>query len=177
MRRLLVFVSLVQIFLAACAGPASPEIEQPAPTATAAPATATAAQPALPTSSADLAELAGVYTISLTQEQLLAAGVPQMLAIGSQGTWQLTLTADGMAQIAQVTDIGVRARAEGPYSLSPSELFFGPDTGDYACSGFGVGQGSYRWSLAGDQLTLEMLEDECEDRSVLFVAGALTRIE
>jgi hypothetical protein len=176
MRNLVVLAILVSTLPAACASPAPVEPTQPpASTEAPVPASETPAQVALPESSEDLAAIAGVYVVTLTQEALAAAGVPQMLAIGSEGTWQLTLTADGLARIAQVTDIGVRSRAEGPYSLTPGELYFGPDAGDYACTQFGVELGSYRWALSGDQLSLTVVDDACDDRRVLFVAGPLTR--
>jgi hypothetical protein len=176
MRSLLVFSALAGLILAACAGPDNPEptassasatpADSPTPTTEAVTATT---QP-LPTASVALAEIAGIYTVSLTQDDLTAAGVPLMLAVGSAGTWRLTLTHDGVARLAQVTDIGIRPRAAGPYSLSATELFFGPDEGDYACSKYGVGQGSYTWRLEGDALQLSVIQDECEDRSVVFRA-------
>jgi len=115
-------------------------------------------------------QVAGTDEVTLTREQRMEAGASSMLAVASEGVWQLELTSAGDARLAQGTDLGMRLRAAGPYRLYPDMIVFWADTGDYACSQFGVEQGSYGWKLDGGPLSLSLLEDECEDRWVIFVA-------
>ena len=163
--------------LSACAGqgtsaPAAPTLTAaPAETATEAPVEAAT----FPPSSEPYESIAGTYEVSLTEDELTAAGAGLMLATGSQGTWQLELTDDGTARILQESAIGLRPRAEGPYSLTAGEIYFGADTGDYACTNFDVQQGSYAWELTGGQLSLTVLNDDCEDRRILLIVKPLTR--
>lgn len=179
MTRLFLLACLLSAGLAGCGSPATPSPAPVSPSqAPSAGETASALPPTpviLPTSSVPLESIAGTYVVTLTEDQLTAAGAAFMLAVASKGTWQLELTNDGIARLSQETDIGMRPRAEGPYSLSADQLILGADTGSYACTKFGVEQGTYQWKLEGDQLNLTAIADECEDRSVLFIVGSWTK--
>jgi hypothetical protein len=119
--------------------------------------------------------ITGRYSVTLTKEQLFDAGASFMLATGAPGTYQLELTNDGIARLSEATDIGLRLRAEGPYTLFEHEIRFGADRGDYACTKYEVEQSSYKWTLKDGQLSLTVIEDGCEDRRIVFIAQLWVR--
>jgi hypothetical protein len=119
--------------------------------------------------------IAGTYLVTLTKEQLSDAGASFMLATGAPGTYQLELTNDGIARFSQATDIGLRLRAEGPYTLFEHEIRFGADSGDYACTKYGVEQSSYKWVLKDGQLRLTVIEDDCDDRRFVYITQPWVR--
>ena len=120
--------------------------------------------------------IAGTYVVTLTEEGLRTAGVNNFFTNDLKNrTWQLEFTKDGVARLSEGTDIGMRLRAEGPFTLSSDEIAFGADTGDYACAKFEIEQGAYQWKLDGDQLILAVTEDECEHRGVIYSTQPWTK--
>lgn len=120
--------------------------------------------------------IAGTYLVTLTEQGLTAAGVNNFFTNDLKNrTWQLEFTKDGVARLSEETDIGMRLRAEGPFTLSVDEITFGADTGVYACAEFGIEQGTYGWKLESDQLTLAVTEDECEHRGVIYSTQPWTK--
>jgi len=115
--------------------------------------------------------IAGTYVVTLTEEGLTAAGIGFRYATEFKDTtWQLEFTNDGVVRFFQENDLGMRVRAEGPFSLSSDEISFGADTGIFACAEFGIEQGTYQWKLEGDQLFLSVMEDKCEHRGIIYSA-------
>ena len=92
------------------------------------------------------------------------------------GSWEHGVAADGLTWTLCVLDSGVFEATDehdhvtaGTYSTSGNEITFV----DGAC-GEGV-EGSYTFSISGDELTLTLVSDECEDRLEVIV-GTWTRI-
>ena len=85
---------------------------------------------------------------------------PGVMLIGQS---ELTFTKDGHFIYSR----GGFPWGEGEYSVNPSILEFGLDD---TCIYEGIESGTYSWTLDGDKLTFERIEDDCEGRafSLLF---------
>lgn len=129
---------------------------------------------ALPSPSIALEDIAGIYTTTVTLDDLTKAGAVSGNALFLVGTYKLELTADGIVRLWKQDSIGYSLWLEGPYTLSVDALTFGTDSGALACSQAGVTHGSYAWSLADGQLTLSAPDDDC-DRKFLMTALPWTR--
>jgi hypothetical protein len=121
--------------------------------------------------------MAGTYTATMTDEALAGAGAPFSTRIEYKGReWIMEFTPDGIHRWSEVTPIGVVERSYGEFSLTTREILFKKDYGEESCSQRGyrgrdfTEEGRYKWKLQGDQLTFELISDECEGRSYNLIA-------
>ena len=120
--------------------------------------------------------IAGTYAATLDYDALVAAG-----ALGGTATYLKDkqyiqeFTPDGMNIWSEVTPLGPVQRYWGPFVLTADEILFQKDQGAGSCSERWQGldlteEGRYKWKLDGDQLTFELISDECEGRTYSLIA-------
>jgi len=114
--------------------------------------------------------IAGTYAVTITDEALAAAGTPFIYRIEYKDKqWILEFTPDGVYHWYAITPVGVVERAYGDISLTANQILFKKDHGEMSCTERGGGydfteEGTYQWKLDGDQLTFELIDEECEMR-------------
>ena len=127
------------------------------------------------------AAIAGTYTVTMTDEALAAAGAPMVYRLEYRDKqWILEFTPDGVHHWSQVTPVGVIERSYGDISLTSTEILFKKDHGELSCTERGKGydfteEGRYRWKLEGDQLTFEVISEQCQGRDYALIALPWTR--
>jgi hypothetical protein len=121
--------------------------------------------------------IAGTYTVTMTDEALAAAGAAFGTRIHYRDKqWIMEFTPDGVNRWSEVTPVGVVERVYGDISLTKSEILFKKDYGEGSCSQRGyrgrdfTEEGRYKWKLEGDQLTFELISEECEGRGYALIA-------
>lgn len=107
-------------------------------------ASPTAASPA----PADARSLVGEYTFQIGSDDFVAR-----------------LGADGSAKIYVEGELD----AAGTYAVNGAKLTVRDEKS--GVGGFCAGPGRYRWSLAGDQLSMSLVSEECPGRTELWTAG------
>ncbi|MFH1183708.1 MAG: hypothetical protein V1755_01545 [Chloroflexota bacterium] len=120
-----------------------------------------------PSAPASYETIASTYHVTLTADQLSAAGATRVIQLVGEGTWQMELSPDGKAHVSQRNDLGFTPRVEAAYELVGARFTF-QETGDIAFSCVDEkAVGRYDWKLDGGLLTLALVEDGCDRRFVL----------
>jgi hypothetical protein len=120
--------------------------------------------------------IAGTYAVTMTDEALAAVDTPMAYRLLFRDKqWIMEFTPEGVHHWSEVTPVGVVERSYGDISLTGDEILFKKDHGELSCTERGKGydfteEGSYKWRLEGDQLTFQLISDECQDRIYALVA-------
>ena len=119
--------------------------------------------------------IAGTYAVTLDYDALVAAGAGATSTYYQDKQMIQEFTPDGMNYWSEVTPLGVVERSWGPFALTANEILFQKDSGEMSCTERAMGldlteEGRYKWKLDGDQLTFELISDECEGRSYALIA-------
>ena len=115
------------------------------------------------TSEAPSATIAGrTLTTTVTAEE--AAAEPM-----AAGTWDLALAEDGGFE---VTDANAEEHVRGTYRIEGDRIVFTDDSGPGMCEE--DPEGEYRWTMAGDEISMTPLDDTCPGRLTVLTAHSLT---
>lgn len=120
--------------------------------------------------------IAGTYAVTLDYDALVAAGAGGGYSSYYKDKQMIQeFRPDGMNYWSEVNSLGVVERSWGPFVLTADEILFQKDEGEASCSERWKGydfteEGRYKWKLDGDQLTFELISDECEGRTYTLIA-------
>ena len=84
------------------------------------------------------------------------------------GEWEITFSDEGEVIWRQNGSVW----SSGDYNVNLAALEFGFGS---ACSSIGIMSGTYNWSLDGDIVTFERIEDDCEGRAIGLTLKPWTR--
>ncbi|HKY59649.1 MAG TPA: hypothetical protein VJP59_01440 [Gemmatimonadota bacterium] len=87
---------------------------------------------------------------------------------GAAGTWELTLAEDGTFE---VRDESAEPQVQGTYRIEGDRIVFTDASGPAMCDD---PQGEYRWTMAGDQVSMTVVDDTCPGRLTVLTAHPLT---
>ena len=123
--------------------------------------------PAAPKSDEELlAELAGTYTVSLTD------AMPFVIENGLAGEYEMTLRPDGVMELSAPAGFVEGRNPSGiTFRISGDEL----TTNAFVNVTCHSTVGRYRWTLQGGTLTLDPIVDACGLRRTLFTSGEWER--
>lgn len=114
-------------------------------------------------SEAPSATIAGrTLTTTVTAEE--AAAEPL-----AAGTWDLALSEDGTFE---VTDANAEGHVQGSYRIEGDRIIFTDASGPGMCED--DPEGEYRWSMAGDEVSMTAVDDTCPGRLTVLTAHPLT---
>ena len=99
----------------------------------------------------------GIYTTTITAEDVAKYGLPSPYPEILIGDWEITFGADGMMEVA---NLSTGQSGQGTYTTNPAVLTFGKDTGELACPR--PGDAVYKWSANGNTLTLTATSDRSD---------------
>lgn len=109
------------------------------------------------------ATIAGeTLTTTVTAEEASA----EPLAVG---TWDLTLAEDGRFEVA---DASGETHVQGTYRIEGDRIVFTDASGPGMCEG--DPEGEYRWTMAGDEVSITIVDDTCPGRLTVLTAHPLT---
>lgn len=112
---------------------------------------------------APAATIAGrTLTTTVTAEEATA----EPLAVG---TWDLALAEDGSFE---VTDASAEQHVQGTYRIEGDRIVFTDASGPGMCEE--DPQGEYRWTMAGDEVSMTVVDDTCPGRLTVLTAHSLT---
>ena len=112
---------------------------------------------------APAATIAGrTLTTTVTAEEATA----EPLAVG---TWDLALSEDGSFE---VTDASAEQHVQGTYRIEGDRIVFTDASGPGMCEE--DPQGEYRWTMAGDEVSMTVVDDTCPGRLTVLTAHSLT---
>ena len=112
---------------------------------------------------APAATIAGrTLTTTVTAEE----GTAEPLAVG---TWDLALAEDGSFE---VTDASAEQHVQGTYRIEGDRIVFTDASGPGMCEE--DPQGEYRWTMAGDEVSMTVVDDTCPGRLTVLTAHSLT---
>lgn len=111
----------------------------------------------------------GTYEAEVTAAAIQAAGGGVAVVAAEEGAWQLEFTKEGQCRLIRLRPVGgPMLEEEVPFHLSGDTLVLEPRSGELGCFP-SEGQGTYRWKLEGEQLTLTAIEDHCYRQFALTV--------
>lgn len=88
---------------------------------------------------------------------------------GAAGTWNLTLAEDGSFEVTDATD---QTHVQGTYRIEGDRVVFTDASGAGMCEE--DLEGEYRWSMAGDEVSMTAIDDTCPGRLTVLTAHPLT---
>lgn len=112
------------------------------------------------------ASIAGTYAVTLSAEELSAAGAGRTVQLAGEGSYQLELAQDGKARISLINAIGPSDVIVADYKLSGAQLTFSETGKTVSCSDEQA-VGKYEWKLEGNSLTFALIDDPCDRRFLL----------
>lgn len=78
------------------------------------------------------------------------------------GTWELVLADDGSYTVRQNETVAV----EGTYGIEADRITLTDTGGPHMCEEYP--EGTYRWSIAGDEVVMTVVDDECAPRVLVL---------
>ena len=159
LRQLLHFVLLpLTIMIVACATPLSFSQTSASPTAT----------NRTQTSSPSLTRLVGIYTTTITQQEIAAAHNPRISFQVQPGSWNFVLRSDGYYTLTTSSrPYGMSYVGEGTYTITGNQ-FISKDANCWEYFGNAGHFATYMWSLQGKQLQFTTAKDACLSRQFVF---------
>lgn len=88
---------------------------------------------------------------------------------GAAGTWNLTLAEDGSFEVTDATD---QTHVQGAFRIEGDRIVFTDASGPGMCEE--DLEGEYRWSMAGDEVSMTAIDDTCPGRLTVLTAHPLT---
>jgi hypothetical protein len=88
------------------------------------------------------------------------------------GDWGITLDEEHHYVVTKDGDFLV---AEGHCTMTEDQIVFTDEEGPWACTDPGDGDGTYKWSIDGQVLTLTTVEDQCPGRNYVFSTHPFSR--
>jgi hypothetical protein len=115
------------------------------------------------TSEAPSVTIAGrTLTTTVTTEEATAEPL-------AAGTWDLALAEDGTFE---VTDANAEGHVQGSYRIEGDRIVFTDASGPGMCED--DPEGEYRWTMAGDEVSMTAVDDTCPGRLTVLTAHPLT---
>lgn len=116
----------------------------------------------------------GIYTTTITAEDVAKYGLPSPYPEILVGNWVLTFNADGSSEIENTT---TGASGQGVYFTNHAVLIYGKDSGELDC--VSPAHAAYKWSASGDTLILKAaseMSDRCWGRFIVSTSHPLIKV-